>query len=451
MFASLAYANLEEIPNYNIPLSTDINNLTFSSIDIPTDSQLEEITTNAVLFQENTYDYLFYGLASTTEVSEKNWKIVNYSKITTTFLNSSALFTAMTFQRGNDIVIAYRGTDFDDLAEWGQDIAYGLLGATFQEDATTQYALNVAKNFPNHNIYVTGHSLGGYLAQIGGAALINNGYGSNIKEIGYFNGMGLFFFSNIENKIIKACGTRSELQDLSKLVNPNSTFYKSQITAKQVLKNWYNNGGKLVSYQINGDLVSSLGQHCGDIQGFNAHPNCIQHYGGYSSTIYSKLVKNTLKFIDFALNNEIYKYVDIYKPRSFLGYLFMTHETDSFFGVEDVNYSIDVSIGNIQTIKRRGTQTAKLTITTKNSKLADPILTKNDFVRKNLRISIDNVSYLGCVDNEDNTYTYTYNIKIKGLLIGSSSFSLKANSCSLAKDTTFANILTSSKTFKVSF
>ena len=52
MFASLAYANLEEIPNYNIPLSTDVNNLTFYSIDIPTDSQLEEITTNAVLFQE---------------------------------------------------------------------------------------------------------------------------------------------------------------------------------------------------------------------------------------------------------------------------------------------------------------------------------------------------------------------------------------------------------------
>ena len=127
----------------------------------------------------------------------------------------------------------------------------------------------------------------------------------------------------------------------------------------------------------------------------------------------------------------------------------MTHETDSFFGVEDVNYSIDISIGNIPNIKLRGTQTAKLTIKTTNSKLADPILTKNDFVRTNLRISIDNISYLGYVDNGDNTFTYTYNIKIKGLIIGSTSFSLKANSCSLANDTTFANILASSKTFKV--
>ena len=39
----------------------------------------------------------------------------------------------MTFKRGSDIVIAYRGTDFDDIGDWMQDFFYGLVGYAGQE------------------------------------------------------------------------------------------------------------------------------------------------------------------------------------------------------------------------------------------------------------------------------------------------------------------------------
>lgn len=93
MFASLAYADLENIETFknkldlknktSINLLTEINsnNLAFNEVDMVTDEQLKGIDSNTELLglplsdeKENTYDYLFYGLASTDEV--KDWKIV---------------------------------------------------------------------------------------------------------------------------------------------------------------------------------------------------------------------------------------------------------------------------------------------------------------------------------------------------------------------------------------
>ena len=267
MFASLAYADLENIGFYkNSKIkNTNINDLNFNEYRMVKDSELRSIVTSTKLLginlsgeKENTYKYLFYDLASTSEVN--SWKIVNYAKIPTTIFKGTAEFTAMTFKNGNNIVISYRGTDFDDIGDWTQDIFYGLVGYAGQEDVAKQYAIKVAHQYPNSNIYVTGHSLGGYLAQIGGSALIEKGFGNNIKEIGYFNGMGLFFWSNL----IKNTNIKNSLSKLNctSLTQNNSNFYNTQETAKKYLTNWYNNGGKLTSYFINGDLISALGQHC---------------------------------------------------------------------------------------------------------------------------------------------------------------------------------------------
>lgn len=458
MFASIAYADLENISNYNIKKDNNINNLTFASNKMVSDDQLKSITTDTVLFginlsgkTEDTYTYLFYNLASTTEVI--NWEIVNYAKIQTTVFKGTAEFTAMTFKRDNNIVISYRGTDFNDAGDWIQDISYGIVGYAGQEDIAQKYALKVAKHYPNCNIYVTGHSLGGYLAQIGGAALIQNGYESNIKEIGYFNGMGLFFLSNINSKINQKLNiTKNRYQSL---VN---TFNITQSKAKQSLTSWYNNGGKLVSYRINGDIISAIGQHCGDVESFNAYYDCISHHNGNSNSKFRiKLVEKTLKALGFVFNNDIYKYVHQYKPNSFLDYVWITHETDSFFGILD-DKSITASISSESKVKLRKTQKFELKVTTTNAKLASTSLSISDFETENKRIKINKIRYLNYKDNGNNSYTYTYEIEVKGLLLGTSSFYLKANTLraintqsqsNIDKTQSIANSVVSSNTFRV--
>lgn len=322
MFASLAYADLENIQGYcnKIAIDTnendkliqnfkynkidkiDENELTFKETRMVTDAELSNIKSSTTLLgiplsdeEEDTYSYLFYGLASTSEVAD--WKIVNYTKFRTTVIKGTAEFTAMTFKKGNNIVIAYRGTDFDDIGDWTQDIMYGLIGYAGQERVAQDYAKIVAKHYieenNNINIYVTGHSLGGYLAQIGGAALAEEEkYINNIKEIGYFNGMGLHFFSNIvknlkpqNSKLAKYNISNSEYKQL---IDGKSMLNRTQKSAERALTNLKNRGGKIISYYINGDIVSSLGTHIGIEKGFDSYNVCINHHNG------NKILKDSI-------------------------------------------------------------------------------------------------------------------------------------------------------------
>ena len=54
-------------------------------------------------------------------------------------------------------------------------------------------ALRAARMYaaPRRNVYITGHSLGGYLAQVGAAELIRSGCADKLRRCEYFNGMGL--------------------------------------------------------------------------------------------------------------------------------------------------------------------------------------------------------------------------------------------------------------------
>lgn len=380
MFASIAYANLENIKDYDLKPDQNINSLTFNNYAMVTDSQLSSITTSTELLglnlsgqTEDTYTYLFYNLASTSEVND--WEIINYAKIKSiNAIDKSALFTAMTFKKDNDIIISYRGTDFDDLGDWLQDLSYGLAGRCGQEELAEKYAINVVQNFPTSNIYVTGHSLGGYLAQIGGAKLLESLYKNNIKEISYFNGMGLYFWSNLRDTLLETNLISQCIYD--KLSDPSSLNNKTQSSAKSTLENWYKNGGKLISYHINGDIVSSLGTHCGKSVGFNASDECIKHHHntdiqfvniGLSSiltnfrelkhflpqhnTLILKCIDVTSKLVSFvsdvALNNDISPYIKLYNPSSLIGYIWITHETDSFFGISSEKLDVNISTSNI--------------------------------------------------------------------------------------------------------
>jgi len=81
--------------------------------------------------------------------------------------STSSGFYAVTFEKDNDIVIAYRGTN-GDLGDIEADTAIGNPLNDWHQQFTD--ALNLAwqirKDNPDKQIYVTGHSLGGSLAQV---------------------------------------------------------------------------------------------------------------------------------------------------------------------------------------------------------------------------------------------------------------------------------------------
>lgn len=540
MFATIAYVDLEKITDYSITLDNDIKKLTFNEHSIVSTEQLKSIRTSATLTlgnklnvnldnldskeNETAYDYLFYGLGNPEEV--KDWKIVNYITIETNRLKyrndiNVPKFTAMTFKRDNNIVIAYRGTDFDCLGDWLQDTAYAL-GEAGQELATIQYANAIAEKYPNARIYVTGHSLGGYLAQIGGAELVKN-HKDQIEEIAYFNGIGLAAFSNIKEAInemdkyvefktfMEQTGIATSINKIKDL----TAYERYQNGTIKILKNWYNEGNKLISYQINGDLVSALGTHCGDVKGFNASNIGINHHKSHKHLLDINTVFNGInigadstKVILSSLykarifNNDVSKYVTKYNTKGLLSFVWITHETDSFFGVlpkkerieEQVKPDTDLENKEISNIiytdqneitnttkndsdiikdkneiennkeedvviketkkmpekikiefsgipsKLRITKTAKITLTInsgeyelKNSKLN----TSNFRVSKNIttKLKITNVTNTGHYVDENKNNIYTYQITIKGVLVGSSKISLKSKVMSITDGT----------------
>lgn len=460
MFASLAYADLENIdtyennlnlkPNTTINLLTEIKpeNLTFNESEMVTDAQLKTINSNTRLLglplsdeDENTYDYLFYGLASTEEVTD--WQIVNYTKFNTTVFNGTAQFAAMTFKKDNDIVIAYRGTDFDDIGDWLQDFCYGLVGYAGQEGVTQDYARIVAEHYTKDNnnvrIYVTGHSLGGYLAQIGGAAIAEKAeLADNLKEVSYFNGMGLNFWSNIVSNISSLNKYHISNTKLKELKNNNSYINSTQNKAKAALTKFKNNGGKIIAYHINGDLVSSLGTHVGTKQGLDAHNICIDHHNGNKPTsqvnneIKKKLSTGLLKVFSPFFNQDISKYIEQYSPASFLDFIWMTHETDSFFGTlpytdGSIPHLITVEFSVPSKIKLNKTANATLTVNT-TEKLKNTKLSTNKFIISN-KASLKLLSVSAPKETKTaDGYKYTYTLKLKaGNLVGTSNITLKAN------------------------
>ena len=102
-----------------------------------------------------------------------------------------ARFSATVYVHGDDVVLAYRGTS--EAPEWLNDLLGGLSNFTLEEPYAKLMALRAARMYaaPRRNVYITGHSLGGYLAQVGAAELIRSGCADKLRRCEYFNGMGL--------------------------------------------------------------------------------------------------------------------------------------------------------------------------------------------------------------------------------------------------------------------
>ena len=166
----------------------------------------------------------------------RDWVIAEYENIDVP-PPIGARFSATVYVHGDDVVLAYRGTSEDP--EWLNDLSGGLSNFTLEEPYAKLMALRAARMYaaPRRNVYITGHSLGGYLAQVGAAELIRSGCADKLRSCEYFNGMGL---------------------DYGRM-SPRLPDQYQHASERELLSGWGARTGGLVLHRIFGDPVSLLG------------------------------------------------------------------------------------------------------------------------------------------------------------------------------------------------
>lgn len=267
--------------------STDLSNNMFNTEDfkgndkitMPDDAIVADrglnfianLMTDAINIEQGEH-YYFNNLININSAKQdflKNWVVADFSEMTTTPVKYFGKMSAITFFNPgtHEVVISYRGTDLTDLIDWLEDgIGYGFVDNTLQDKPAANYAKYIADIYSasEYKIYVTGHSLGGYLAQVGGAKLINyNEDGTvnsgNLKRIVYFNGMGLFPFKPTK---IRKNPAHTEIAD--KFLKWNTSDGVA--------------GDKIMLVHINGDPVSSIGVHYGQVKTLHASHDVAMAY-----------------------------------------------------------------------------------------------------------------------------------------------------------------------------
>ena len=151
--------------------------------------------------------------------------------------NKDTGFHAEVLAKGNDVIVAYRGTDQPIGIDGINDFAMARKNIPKQATEAIKVYDQVKQDYPNSEVTVTGHSLGGSLSQIvssvrGCEAVTFNAYGTkdmfensaNIKEdniVNYVNEMDGITMVNGENHVGEIYSVPNIAQD-SKF----SIFYK---------------------------------------------------------------------------------------------------------------------------------------------------------------------------------------------------------------------------------
>lgn len=214
-------------------------------------------------------------------------------------------YDATVYVRGHDVVLAYRGTS--EMVEWLNDFAGYQAGMTAEEPLARQTAGHVASKYAasGYNVYVTGHSLGGYLAQIGAAEIVRSPWSGRLRAVEYFNGIGLDFAS---------WANVAGFQSLD----------------RAALFGYALAGGRLVGHRIYGDPVSLLGHHTGAVEVYRAEPECVEHHKEIDASHPGNLLGiGVLCGIAFSMEPQ-WAALE-YDVHRLWTYTWAVHETDSFF------------------------------------------------------------------------------------------------------------------------
>lgn len=218
IFSTLTYAD---------PANIDGKNKMYKSSTLGTDQD--------TFFQDGA------DLDGTDIGISKCWKVVDQKL--------AANYHATIFKNGKNIVIAYCGSN--DMFDWVNDFnGYGILGLTYQQGLAEYDAIKTANTYCNgYKIYVTGHSLGGYLAQCGTYRILQN---TNItpEKLVYFNGNGSGHLS---------------------------LFFLTQIVIQEKLKDYYQQTKAVTAYRVKGDPVSALGHTSWNVEVISKW-KYIEHY-----------------------------------------------------------------------------------------------------------------------------------------------------------------------------
>lgn len=242
---------------------------------------------------------------------------------------SEKSMAAFLLKRDNELILVFRGTDTEVIG----DFKYGINNYHDQEEYAKKYVLEILDEYCDdgveYNISITGHSLGGYLAQIAGAkveqTLNSEQKYSNIKlkEIVDFNGIGINFMTWLGDK--ENHGNQAEnIATLKKLGEE----------------------GRLIEYYTYGDLVSALGVHYGEmrellpsIDSITYHRENFKLLADLNNTVkFSENMYDIVKMEDELLNifkTEVLGSRELYKLNdTILGHVLLTHEADAFASID---------------------------------------------------------------------------------------------------------------------
>ena len=301
-------------------------------------------------FPESGASFYFGNNADLTEGPDrgilKKWTIVDY--VNETSEDGSLQFSATVYQNGSNTVIAYRGSN-SDVTEWINGIvANDLKGYHSAEHRASEYAKKIAAAYPQTKLYLTGYSLGGYLAQVGTIALVKEGI---IPErTAYFNSYGISYelpetlLSGMRSLNSSSLGV--SIYQAILMINDalEAAGIHTCVSDKVVLDEFYNKDEdhpNLVGYAMAGDVISYSGVHAGKLFGdlrvlndsIARHKGHVMPGAGDSESwtfdsVAGQGMTNAALYLTGMNINSIAKEYDI----SDLGnYFWSTHAPDSFF------------------------------------------------------------------------------------------------------------------------
>ena len=193
--------------------------------------------------------------------------------------NKDTGFHAEVLANGNNVIVAYRGTDITSVQDIRNDVAMARDKIPAQATDAIKVYDQVKQDHPDSDITVTGHSLGGSLSQIvssvrGCDAVTFNAYGTkdmfensaNIKEeniVNYVNEWDPITMSNAENHVGETYAVKGENMrnphKLETMTDLESREYRTPENLKEhknVLKRIENKAehvsSKIGSYSVSG-------------------------------------------------------------------------------------------------------------------------------------------------------------------------------------------------------